>query len=275
MSNNVSANSQAAQSVGAAFNVSGVIAQLQNAALSNATHILQGHLRTYQHVADTLEFYLKVANDPVLYSQFVSERERLGVPGKTPDGNEFLPWVRLLNGHYVQNGKPAPAGVVTSLWVPDRSSEKIAKVLRNLKERGIDPKEVVKFISGYKDSEGRTKLLGLMAADSLAHPSAPRASTVTWKSGEQDIARKAKALCDVDLDPSKFGFHDGFTVALLYSDGKSIEAKQIKNFSAADVIRFIRANLVTPQPSSGGSKGYQTGNGVSVDPAANDTALNA
>lgn len=269
MSNNVSANSQAAQSVGVAYSVSGVIVQLQNAALSNAAYSLLGHLRTYQHVADMLEFYLKVVNDPVLYGQFVSERERLGVPGKTADGNEFLPWVRLLNGHYVQNGQPAPAGVVTSQWEPDRSSEKLAKPLRHLKEKGIKPEDVVQYILDYKDSDGRAKLLGIMAADSLAHPSGPRTPAVKWKTGELDLARKAKALCDVKTDAAQHQFHDGFTVALLYNDGKRIEAKEIKNFSAADVIRFIRAHLKAPQPSSGSSKGYQTGNGVSVNLAAN------
>lgn len=263
-----SAISQSSQAGNTVPNVASWVLELQQSSQATAAYYRTGHLRAYAHLGEIFEFILRVINDENLYAKFILERERLGVPAAPQGGNVLLPFVRATEGEYMlSDGKPAPYGQVTSIWRPNRSSEKYATVLEFLMAKGIKPEEVVNFIETF-EYNGRKKIFGIIAAVQAARGNTRTTSVVSWKPGEREKARVAETLCELPFDPGGSTLHDGFAVYFGCEVNGKIVLKKSTPLSADEIVKFVRSYVVNqetdtkPKPAA---KGYRTGNGVSVD----------
>lgn len=277
--NNAAANPQshkAAQSTGTAISVAGTIARLQHASQSTHAYFLQGHLKVYAHIAEIAAFFVEVTSDKVKYTEFLVERACLGVPAAPKAGNKYLPFVRVLDGTWRDaNGNVVAPGTTKAVWRPNRSSEKFATVLDYLFKKGIKPDAMAKYIEEFKDKDGRKKIHGIITEVQAQRGVTRTPTALTWKTGERENIRKAATLCELPLKPADIKTHDGLAPALVCEENGKMVLKAVPLGTAEDFIRYVRSLGITEAAATEGSKGYTTGNGVSVDLEASREAAEA
>ncbi|KQQ24133.1 hypothetical protein ASF58_16245 [Methylobacterium sp. Leaf125] len=132
---------------------------------------------------------------------------------------------------------------------------------------GIKPEEAVNFIETF-EYNGRKKIFGIIAAVQAARGNTRTPSVVSWKPGEKEKARAAETLCELPFMPDDDTLHDGFAVLFACVVNGKTMVKKSKPLSADEIVQFVRSYVVsqeTDTKAKPASKGYRTGNGVSVD----------
>ncbi len=148
-------------------------------------------------------------------------------------------------------------------------------MLDYLFKKGIKPNKMAKFIEEFEDKDGRKKIFGIISEVQAQRGVTRTPTALKWKTGERENIRKATTLCELPLKPADIEMHDGFAPALVCVENGKMVLKAVPLGTANDFIRYVRKLGITEAAASEDSKGFKTGNGVSVDLEASREAAEA
>lgn len=211
MINNTAASNQTLGNGSAQFVVAAEVAAINQISVANHNYTLTGHQQTYAHIRDMYAFVRKVHKNLTYAADWKNECIIRQVNDPKDDQNPFAQYVYVLDGDYDHSKIVEFGGKKGPKWNRRRSSEKYAKVLRWLYENNIEVEDVIREINDFVHHLDRTKtkIAGIMRADSDNHPPSQRGRT--WTGNVKNKALAAPRTFAIPIEAvAGFTTHDGF-----------------------------------------------------------------
>lgn len=211
MTNNTAASNQTLGNGSEQFVVATAVAAINKVSVANHNYTLTGHQQTYAHVRDMFALVKEVHKNRNHRTAWNLERNIRQVHEPEDHQNPFAQYVYVLDGEFDTSKTVEFGGVKSHKWNRRRSSEKYAKVLRWLYENDIAVEDVIDRINGYvhPGDKTKTKIAGIMRADSDNHPPTQRGRT--WTGNVKNEALAAPRTFAIPAEAvAGFTTHDGF-----------------------------------------------------------------